>query len=60
MFFFIIWGGGDSDNANQRGGHNSGQNNYHITFFFQGKVTFIVDFKEKVFIFISLVLKGDM
>ena len=32
---------GDSDNGNQKGGHNAGQNNYYtITFFFQGKVTF--------------------
>ena len=53
-----------SDNGNQRrgGGHNSGQNNYHtIAFFFQGKTTFMITFKEKiVLIFITLVLKPHM
>ena len=43
-------------------GYNSGQNNYHtIAFFFQGKTTFMIAFKEKiVLIFTSLVLKRHM
>ena len=37
-------------------GHNSGQNNYNITCFFQGKVTFMVTLKKKtVFIFTTKV-----
>ena len=58
-----IWG--KNDNGNQRGGHNSGQNNfiYNIQsyLFFRGKVTFMVTFKEKIiFIFTSLLSKGHM
>ena len=42
-----IWG--VKVNGNQTRGHNSGQNNYHTTtFLFQGKVTFMVTFKEKI------------
>ena len=58
-----IWG--DSDNGKQRGGGG-----YITQFktiiilehsFFQGKITFMVTFKEKiVFIFTSLVSKGLM
>ena len=63
--FFIIWGASPYGRAVimvTKGGHNSGQNNYHtITFFFQEKVTFMVTFKKKNFlIFTSLVLKGPM
>ena len=41
-----IWG--VKVNGNQTRGHNSGQNNYTTTFLFQGKVTFMVTFKEKI------------
>ena len=42
-----IWG--IKVNGNLTRGHNSGQNNYHTTtFLFQGKVTFMVTFKEKI------------
>ena len=48
-FFLVVTEGGE---------HNSDQNNYHSIGFFQGKVTFMVTFKEKiVFIFTLLVLK---
>ena len=53
--------GGTAIMVAKEGGHNSDQNNYHITtFFFQGKVTFMVTFKEKLVFISSLVLKGHM
>ena len=51
-----IWGGGGgSDNGNQRGGvgHNSGQKQLsYYSIIFQGKVTFMVTFKEKMVSFL--------
>ena len=45
----------------EEGEHNSGQNNDHTIAFFQGKTTFMITFKEKLFlIFTSLVLKRHM
>ena len=67
--FFSLYGGWTSPYegavimVTKGEGHNSGQNNYTKTFFFQGKgkVTLMVTFKGKiVFIFASLILKGHV
>ena len=49
--FFALYGGksiwGDSDNGNQRGGHSSGQNNYHTRTFCSRKSNSYGHFQRK-------------
>ena len=51
-----------SDNGNQKGRHNSGQNNYHTIVFFLKKKWLLWSLSKKkiVFILTALVLKGHI